>query len=63
VTDGVVQLVTANQVTTIGVPGNQDISGQITLHRLHFIPEPGLLLLLGSGAAGMLLLGFARTRS
>ena len=62
VTDGVVQLVTANQVTTIGVPGNQDISGQITLHRLHFIPEPGLLLLLGSGAAGMLLLGFARTR-
>ena len=56
---GVVQFVTANQVTAIGIPRN-DITGQIILHRLHFIPEPGLLLLLGSGALGMAMLGRRR---
>jgi hypothetical protein len=58
---GVVQFVTANQVTTTGIPRN-DITGQIILHRLHFIPEPGLLLLLGSGALGMAMLGRRRMR-
>jgi hypothetical protein len=56
---GVVQFVTANQVTATGIPRN-DITGQIILHRLHFIPEPGLLLLLGSGALGMAMLGWRR---
>jgi hypothetical protein len=56
---GVVQFVTANQVTATGIPRN-DITGQIILHRLHFIPEPGLLLLLGSGALGMAMLGRRR---
>jgi hypothetical protein len=60
---GVVQFVTANQVTTTGIPGNNDITGQIIFHRLHFIPEPGLLLLLGSGALGMAALGRRRSRS
>ena len=58
---GVVQFVTANQVTATGIPRN-DITGQIILHRLHFIPEPGLLLLLGSGALGMAMLGWRRMR-
>jgi hypothetical protein len=30
--------------------------------RLHFIPEPGLLLLLGSGGAGLVMLGRNRMR-
>jgi hypothetical protein len=59
---GVVQLVTANQVEAVGIPGHDDISGQIVLHRLHFIPEPGLLLLLSSGAAGVALLGARKLR-
>jgi hypothetical protein len=59
---GVVQFVTANQVTATGIPRN-DITGQIILHRLHFIPEPELLLLLGSGALGMAMLGRRRMRS
>ena len=29
---------------------------------LHFIPEPGMLLLLGSGVAGLVLLGRHRMR-
>jgi hypothetical protein len=60
---GVVQFVTANQVTSVGIPGNNDITGQLILHRLHFIPEPGLLLLLGSGALAMAVLGRRRLRS
>jgi hypothetical protein len=31
-------------------------------YSLHFIPEPGLLLLLGSGVAGLVLLGRSRMR-
>jgi hypothetical protein len=30
--------------------------------RLHFIPEPGLLLLVGSGVVGLGILGRARMR-
>jgi hypothetical protein len=59
---GVVQLVSANQTTVVGVPGNSDLSGQIAIVRLHFVPEPGLLLLLGSGALGMALLGRQRMK-
>jgi hypothetical protein len=49
-------------VTVVGVPGNSDISGVFTRVVVHFIPEPGLLLLLGSGAVGMALLGRKRIR-
>jgi hypothetical protein len=59
---GVLQVVTTNHVSTVGVPGNSDISGQFSRILVHFIPEPGLLLLLGSGAAGMALLGRKRIR-
>ena len=61
-TSGVVQLVVASQTTTSGVPGNGDKSGNITFARTHFVPEPGLLLLLGTGAVGMVLLGRSRMK-
>jgi hypothetical protein len=61
-TSGVLQVVTTNHTTTQGVPGNSDISGQFARIVVHFIPEPGLLLLLGSGAVGMALLGRKRIR-
>jgi hypothetical protein len=61
-TSGVLQVVTTNHTSTVGVPGNADISGQFSRILVHFIPEPGLLLLLGSGAAGMALLGRKRIR-
>ena len=61
-TSGVLQIVTTNHTTTQGVPGNSDISGQFSRILVHFIPEPGLLLLLGSGAVGMALLGRKRIR-
>jgi hypothetical protein len=61
-TSGVLQIVTVNHTTTLNVPGNADISGQFSRILVHFIPEPGLLLLLGSGAVGMALLGRKRIR-
>jgi hypothetical protein len=61
-TSGVLQIITTNHTTTVGVPGNADISGQFSRILVHFIPEPGLLLLLGSGAVGMALLGRKRIR-
>lgn len=57
---GVIQLIAPQQVTTSGVPGN---SGKVALFStltLHFIPEPGLLLLIASGVAGLALLGRSR---
>jgi len=63
---GVVQLVTATQITTLGVgigfPGNADKNGRISRMTLHFTPEPGLLLLLGAGAVGIAVIGRGRTR-
>jgi hypothetical protein len=59
---GVVQLVSPSQVETnlpFGSNAKQS-SGQILL--IHFIPEPGLLLLLGSGVVGLALLGRKRLR-
>jgi hypothetical protein len=59
-TSGVFQLVVASQTTTTGIPGNSDKSGQMTRQTIHFIPEPGLLLLLGVGAVGVAALGRKR---
>jgi hypothetical protein len=59
---GVVQLVSPSQVVT-NLPNGSNAkvaSGVILL--THFIPEPGLLLLLGSGIAGLALLGRSRMR-
>jgi hypothetical protein len=60
-TSGVLQVVTANHTTVIG-PGDGDISGNISRILTHFVPEPGLLLLFGSGAVGTALLGRKRIR-
>jgi hypothetical protein len=59
---GVVQLVSPAQVqTNLPLGSNKKVSsGQIL--RIHFIPEPGLLLLLGSGVAGLAILGRRRLR-
>ena len=59
---GVVQLIAPQQVTTTGIVGN---SSELTLFAaltLHFIPEPGLLLLIGSGVVGLGLLGRSRMK-
>ncbi len=60
-TSGVLQVVSVNHTSAVGT-GGADISGQFSRILVHFIPEPGLLLLLGSGAAGMALLGRKRIR-
>jgi hypothetical protein len=57
---GQIQFVTPIQVSTVGIGAtNTDIAGFATL-TLHFVPEPGLLLLLSSGAVGLAILGRRR---
>jgi hypothetical protein len=59
---GVVQLVTPNQVQTNLPLGSNDQVGSSAMIRVRFIPEPGLLLLVGSAVAGLALLGRKRMR-
>ena len=59
---GMVQLVTPNQVETNLPLGSSDKMGSFVILVIRFIPEPGLLLLLGSGVAGLVLLGRRRIR-
>jgi hypothetical protein len=59
---GLVQLITPTQVLTKGISGNAKKLALFTSIALHFVPEPGLLLLLGSGVAGLALLGRSRMR-
>ncbi len=59
---GVPQLVSPTQVLTHLTTGTSDKVAAGSLFLIRFIPEPGLLLLLGSGAAGLALLGRARNR-
>ena len=59
---GVVQLITPNQVVTNLPLGSSDKLGSFVITVIHFIPEPGLLLLLGSGVAGLAILGRRRMR-
>jgi hypothetical protein len=61
-TSGVVQFVTPLQVTTAGLPGNNDLIALLGHLRLHFVPEPGMLLLLASGVGALVLLGRQRRR-
>lgn len=59
---GVIQLITPIQVTTIGVPGESEKLSLFGTMRIHFVPEPGLMLLLGSGVVGLALLGRSRMK-
>ena len=54
---GMVQLVTPNQIQTNLPLGSNDKVTAGALLAIHFIPEPGLLVLLGSGVAGLAILG------
>ena len=59
---GVVQMVTPAQArTNLALGSNAKVSAAMTAV-IHFIPEPGLLLLIGSGVVGLAVLGRNRMR-
>ena len=60
---GVLQIVTPSQIRTNLNLGSSKKLGAITELLIHFIPEPGLLLLLGSGVVGLAVLGRNRMKS
>jgi hypothetical protein len=59
---GMVQLVTPIQIETNLPLGSMSKMGASGMFLMRFIPEPGLLLLLGSGVTGLAILGRARMR-
>jgi len=59
---GVVQLISPMQVVTNLPTGSNAKIALFGYIGVHFIPEPGMLLLLGSGVAGLVLLGRHRMR-
>jgi hypothetical protein len=59
---GVVQFVTPSQISTNLTGGSAALQSSLSSIRFHFIPEPGMLLLLGSGVTGLILIGRARLR-
>jgi hypothetical protein len=59
---GVIQLVAPQQITTFGVAGNSEKVANFSTLTLHFIPEPGLLLLIASGVGGLGLLARSRMK-
>jgi hypothetical protein len=56
---GALQLVTVSKVHT-SLTGAFPEFPMLSILKLHFIPEPGTLLLLGSGVAGLAVLGRRR---
>lgn len=60
---GVLQIVTPSQIRTNLALGSSVKLSVITQLLVHFIPEPGLLLLLGSGVVGLAVLGRNRMKS
>ncbi|MDH3211551.1 MAG: hypothetical protein OEM05_03605 [Myxococcales bacterium] len=58
---GVIQWVIPNRVVTTEDPPSAKLAVPVIL-RLHFVPEPGMLLLLASGVGGLVMLGRSRMR-
>lgn len=61
-TSGVLQFVTPGQVTSNITATSSLRIGNISTLTLHVVPEPGLLLLLGTGVAGLVVLGQRKLR-
>jgi hypothetical protein len=61
-TSGVIQLVTPMQIVTENYPPGYERIAMFGKLTIHFIPEPGRLLLLGSGVVGLALIGGRRMR-
>jgi len=59
---GVVQLISPMQIVTNLTSGSNAKLSQFSTLRIRFIPEPGMLLLIGAGVAGLALLGRQRMR-
>ena len=59
---GVVQLISPGQIVTNLPLGTSDKMGGLIILVIQFVPEPGLLLLLGSGVVGLAVLGRRRLR-
>jgi hypothetical protein len=60
---GVLQLIAPSQMTISGLQSNSAKMNLFLTMTLHFIPEPGLLLLLGAGVVGLGLLGRSRMKN
>ena len=59
---GLIQLIAPQQVTVEGLSSNSQALTLFSTLTLHFVPEPGLLLLIGSGIVGIGLLGRSRMK-
>jgi len=59
---GVIQLVSPAAITAQGLPANAEALMMFSILTLHFVPEPGLLLLISCGVVGLGVLGRARLK-
>jgi hypothetical protein len=59
---GVLQIVTPSQVRTNLTLGSSIKVSILTELLIHFIPEPGMILLIGTGVVGLALIGRSRMR-
>jgi hypothetical protein len=59
---GVMQLISPMQVTAIGFGDNNEKQSLFSILTLHFVPEPGFMLLLGAGVVGLGIMGRNRMR-